>query len=54
MDEHAHVPGQESEKSKESGMAQALTLAATVAMLGVSLGVNVPQLLAASPGDDAG
>lgn len=29
--------------------AQAITLAATVAMLGLSLGVDVPQLLAASP-----
>ena len=29
--------------------AHAITLAATVAMLGLSLGVDVPQLLAASP-----
>ncbi|MDP1770411.1 MAG: hypothetical protein Q8L74_16625 [Nitrospirota bacterium] len=33
--------------------AQAITLAATVAMLGLSLGVDVPQLLAASPGEMA-
>lgn len=33
--------------------AQAITLAATVAMLGLSLGVDVPQLLAASPAEMA-
>ncbi|MEO5954601.1 MAG: hypothetical protein ABIR36_02765 [Nitrospiraceae bacterium] len=31
--------------------AQAITLAATVAMLGLSLGVDVPQLFASPPGE---
>jgi hypothetical protein len=35
--------------AKESGRAQSLALAAALAMLGLSVGVNVQELLAASP-----
>lgn len=34
--------------SKESGPGQSLVLAAALAMLGVSVGINVPELLASS------
>ena len=41
--------GTDGEKSKEPRMRQTLTLAAAVAMLGMSVGVNVQELLASSP-----
>jgi hypothetical protein len=49
MKESMHTDGTDGEKSKESMTRQTLTLAAAVAMLGVSVGVNVQELLASSP-----
>jgi hypothetical protein len=39
------------EKSNEPSMRQTLVLAAAAAMLGLSLGVNVEELLASGPGE---
>lgn len=49
MTEQNRTKSRAAEVSHVVETAQAITLAATVAMLGLSLGVDVPQLLAASP-----
>jgi hypothetical protein len=49
MNDTMSLEGTEGEKPKESKIRQTLTLAAAVAMLGVSIGVNVQELLACSP-----
>ena len=51
MKDTKHTEGTAGEKPKESRMRQTLTLAAAVAMLGVSVGVNVQELLASGPGE---
>lgn len=51
MKDRMHTEGADGEKPKESRMRQTLTLAAAVAMLGVSVGANVQELLASGPGE---
>ena len=51
MKDMMHTEGADGEKPKESRMRQTLTLAAVVAMLGVSVGANVQELLASGPGE---
>lgn len=51
MKDTMRTEGTESEKADEPSMRQTLVLAAAAAMLGVSLGVNVQELLASGPGD---
>jgi hypothetical protein len=51
MKDKMHTEGADGEKPKESRMRQTLTLAAAVAMLGVSVGANVQELLASGPGE---
>ena len=49
MKDTMNSEGTDSEKPKGPRMRQTLTLAAAVAMLGVSVGANVQELLASSP-----
>ena len=51
MNDSLHTEGPEDAKSNESRRQQTLTLAAAVAMLGMSLNVDVQELLAAGPGE---
>ena len=51
MTEQNRTKSRAAEVSHVVETAQAITLAATVAMLGLSLGVDVPQLLASPPGE---
>lgn len=51
MNESLHTEGPEDAKSSESRRRQTLTLVAAVAVLGMSLGVDVQELLAAGPGE---
>ena len=51
MNESLHTEGPEDAKSNESRRRQTLTLAAAVAVLGMSLGGDVQELLAADSGE---
>lgn len=51
MKESTSTEGTDREKSNEPGMHQTLKLAAAVAMLGMSVGVNVQELLASGPSE---